>query len=295
MTSGEIALKSPSGRGSLAIDTANVPRNVNYCYIDTLNRYYYVTDVEYLSNGLTRLHLKVDALASFRGSIASVNAYVRRSASNKNIDIIDSFYPARSGSVQKESAAQFIPLGNPGFIVAIIGTREDAISNTSGAARYYLLSDTALANLMKWIFTESNYETEITDQVVKTFFNPSQYILSCMYCPFASGSTGEEIQLGWWNTGISALELSPQTPIVIDPVTINIPRNYTGNDYRNYEPYTTYRIYIPFIGMQTIAASLLKGASSITISGVIDICTGTLMVKLITNTNTVIGYYVGQG
>lgn len=295
MTSGEIALKSPSGRGSLAIDTANVPRNVNYCYIDTLNRYYYVTDVEYLSNGLTRLHLKVDVLASFRGSIASVNAYIRRSASNRNIDIIDSFYPARSGSIQEESAAQFIPLGNPSFIVAIIGTREDAISNTSGAARYYLLTDTALANLMKWIFTESNYETEITDQVVKTFFNPSQYILSCMYCPFASGSTGEEIQLGWWNTGISALELSPQTPIQIESVTINIPRHYTGNDYRNYEPYTTYRIYIPFIGMQTIAASLLKGATSITISGVIDICTGTLMVKLITNTNTVIGYYEGKG
>lgn len=294
-SSGEVALKSPSGRGSLAIDTANVPRNVNYCYIDTINRYYYVTDVEYLSNGLTRLHLKVDVLASFRNSISNVTAYVRRAASAGNNDIIDSFYPARSGSTQLENSAQFIPLANTGFIVAIIGNREDAISNTSGAARYYLLSDTALANLMKWIFTESNYETEITDQVVKTFFNPSQYILSCMYCPFASGSTGSTIQLGWWDTGISALELSPQMPIEIDSVTINIPRHYPANDYKNYEPYTTYRIYIPFVGMQTISASLLKEASSITVSGVVDICTGTLMVKLVANTGALIGYYEGKG
>lgn len=294
VTTVDAVFKSPQGKGSLAVDCVNVPQNCNYCYIDETNRYYYVTDVEYLNRDIVRFHIKVDTLASFRDSIGTMNAYVLRSASASNKDIIDTFYPAVAGSWQHTESAQFIPLGNPGFIVSVIGTRENAVSNTTGAARYYLLTDTALANLMKWIFNENNYQTEISDQVVKTFFNPSQYIVSCMYCPFASGSTGETIQLAWWDTGISAMELSPSSPIKLDTVTINVPKYYDGNDYRNFEPFTTYRMYIPFIGMIDLSSELLRNVNSIDIDGCVDIATGTLMIKL-TGGGKTIGYYEGKG
>lgn len=290
----EAVFKSPEGKGSLAIDCSGVPQNCNYCYIEVTNRFYFVTDVEYMNYNIVRFHLEVDVLASFKDSIGSMNAYILRSASDSNEDIIDTFYPAVAGSWQHTESAQFIPLGNPGFIVSVIGTREDAISNTSGAARYYLLTDTALANLMKWIFNENSYETEITDQVVKTFFNPSQYIVSCMYCPFASGGTGTSIQLAWWDTGISAMELSPSAPIELDTVTVNVPRYYSGNDYRNFEPYTTYRMYIPFIGMIDLSGEMLRNVNSISIDGCVDIATGTLMIKL-TGGGKTIGYYEGKG
>lgn len=287
--------KSPQGKGSLAIDCTGVPQNCNYCYISVVNRYYFIDDVEYINDSIIRFYLIEDVLASFKEAIETTTAYVLRSSSEFDTSIIDTFYPATVGSQQLTAEAQFIPLANPGFIVSVIGTREDAISNTTGATRYYLLTDTALANLMKWIFNENNYQTEITDQVVKTFFNPSQYIVSCMYCPFASGGTGETIQLAWWDTGISAMELSPNSPIEIDTVSVDVPKQYSGNDYRNFEPFTNYRMYIPFIGMIDLSSELLRGVTKININGCVDIATGTLMLKVSGNNGKIIGYYEGKG
>lgn len=289
-------LKSPQGKNSIAVDCGGVPENVNYCYISVVNRYYFITDVEYLTNGITRYHLEVDVLASFRSGILSRSAYLLRAAGDYNADITDSYYPAKTGTKQKKNSAQFIPLANPSFIISAIGNEEGEIQNTSGAARYYLVSETALAQVMQWIFNESNYETEITDQVVKTFFNPSQYLIKCMYCPFSSASSGSAtMRIGWWDTGINCTELSPQVPIDIDEVTLDIPFPHDGNDYRDFSPYASYSLYIPYIGMIDLAADQLKGSTSITISGKVDICTGEMMLKIATNTGRIITYASATG
>ena len=292
----DCVLKSPQGKNSIAIDCTGVYRTCNYCYIDTLNRYYFVTDVEFLTNAVTRFHLEVDVLASFRSGILGRSAYLIRAASEYNADITDSFYPAKTGTKQKKNSVQFIPLANPSFIVSAIGNEEGEIQNTSGAARYYLVSETALAQVMQWIFNESNYETEITDQVVKTFFNPSQYLIKCMYCPFSSASSGSTtMRIGWWDTGIKCTELSPQVPIDIDDVTLTIPFPHNGNDYRDFSPYASYSLYIPYVGMIDLAADQLKGSTSITIGGKIDICTGEMLLKIETNTGRIITYASATG
>lgn len=289
-------LKQPSPKYSLSLECSNVPLNVNYCYIEALNRYYYVDDFEPLTADITRFNLKMDVLASFKNSILTTECYVLRASREYNTALIDNYFPTESGTTQIVRNADFIPLANPGFIVSVIGANADAISNTSGVAQYYLLTDTALANLIKFIFNQENYADEITDQVVKTFFNPSQYLVSCMYCPFVSGTTGETIQLGWWDTGISAMKLNPMTPIEIDDVTISIPRpNANANRFLNYEPYASYRIYIPFIGLQNISSDLLKGCSSIIISGVVDVCTGELMLKVRGDNGRIIANFEAKG
>ena len=292
----DAVLKSPEGKNSLALDCANVGRSCNYCYIEKINRYYFISEVEYFNNSVTRYHLEIDVLASFRGVILDREAYILRAASDYNSDITDTYYPATCGTTQKKNSAQFIPLANPSFIVSAIGNEEGEIQNTSGAARYYLVSETALAQIMQWIFNESNYETAITDQVVKTFFNPSQYLIKCMYCPFASSSGGSTtMRIGWWDTGIKCTELSPQVPISIDDVTLSIPFPHDGNDYRDFSPYASYSLYIPYVGMIDLAADQLKGSTSITISGKVDICTGEMMLKIMTNTGRVITYASATG
>lgn len=290
-------LKSPEGKDNLALECRGVPRNANYCYVDGTNRYYFVTDTEFLSGDITRFYLDVDVLASFADDLKNMSAYILRAASEFDNGIVDNYYPMTAGTSQLRASATFIPLATPSFILSVIGNDEGEISNTSGVARYYLLSAEELAQLMTWIFAEENYQDEITDQVVKTFFNPSQYLIKCMYCPFASASGGDTtVKLGWWDTNISAKELNPSSPITIDQVSLLVRRpQEDDNDYRNYSPFARYRMYIPFVGLVDIADHLLNGVPTIRISGKVDICTGELMLKLTSPSGKVITYLSAQG
>lgn len=70
-------------------------------------------------------------------------------------------------------------------------------------------------------------------------------------------------------------KINPSAPLVMDDITLNIPRPVANaDDYRNYAPYATYRLYLPFYGMFDLDSELLKGANTITIHHVIDWGTG---------------------
>lgn len=278
------------------IDVASVDDTYNYVYIPILSRYYWVTNVEFVNSTIYRYYLAVDVLASYRSGILDNESYILRASAESNKEITDTFFPAVSGSEQIEEHAQFIPLANPGFIVAVMGVDENQISNKSGVVTYYLFSDTALANLVKFIFNKTNYAEEFTDAVVATFFNPSQYLVSCMYCPFASGTTGDTVKIGWWETDISAKTLSPNTPIEIEEVSLSIPRpNSDPDHFLNQSPFASYRLYIPFLGMQELSSALLKGETTIKINGVVDVCTGTMMLKVTGGSGKLIATYECTG
>ena len=265
----------------------------NYATIGgDIERWYYVTDVKHINNDQSEVTLSVDALATYRPEIFNTEAYVLRSSVRRNIDIADSFYPTKAGQLQKKSSEQFIPSATPGFILSVMGIDQNAISTFTGAVTYYIMTETSLASLIKFIFNDENFTEEVTDKVVKTFFNPSQYLVSCMYCPFVSGGTGDSIKVGWWNTGIPATKVG-SAPIEIDSVTVAIPRpNSNPDHYLNYEPFAHYRIYIPFVGMQELSANMLKGDNSLTLSGYVDVPTGNMQLKVIgSNTGKTIATY----
>lgn len=265
----------------------------NYATIaGDIERWYFVKDCRIVGNELFEIDLEVDVLATARTSLQSFEAYVLRSAIDSDYTITDSYYPTTAGSSRLSNSAEFVPLTSPGFILSVVGNDADAISNYSGVAKYYMLNETAMANLVKYIFDQDNYSDEITDQVVKTFFNPSQYIISCMYCPFASSALGDTIKLGWWDTGIVATEVSPTVPLELSGCTITIPRADSRADhYLNYEPYSNYRMYIPYLGMIDLSAHMLKGQTSLTISGVMDYPTGNLQLRINGDTGRLIGTY----
>lgn len=61
----------------------------NYVYIPVFNRYYYVTDINILSNKLYELSLTVDVLMSYRDSILNCVGFVDRCEEHSNPNIID--------------------------------------------------------------------------------------------------------------------------------------------------------------------------------------------------------------
>ena len=69
------------------------PLNYNYMYIPSFNRYYFIEDWVYIP-GMWEAHLVLDVLASHKTEIGATSAYIERSASAYNGDIIDGLYPA---------------------------------------------------------------------------------------------------------------------------------------------------------------------------------------------------------
>jgi len=47
----------------------------NYCYIDELERYYYVKDIDLLGNGLFKINCEIDVLMSYKEDIINSDFY----------------------------------------------------------------------------------------------------------------------------------------------------------------------------------------------------------------------------
>lgn len=57
--------------------TENITQH-NYCYIDVLHRYYYISDIEYIIGHIYRIHLSVDVLMSHKNGIKNMVCIVDR-------------------------------------------------------------------------------------------------------------------------------------------------------------------------------------------------------------------------
>lgn len=66
--------------------------NYNYAYIPEFGRYYFIKNVESVSNGLWSVEMHTDVLKSFASSIMSSPAIVSRSSSNFNMMLNDDHY-----------------------------------------------------------------------------------------------------------------------------------------------------------------------------------------------------------
>lgn len=239
--------------------TAFVPGNYNYAYISLWLRYYFVNDWKYV-NGAWEVTLSVDPLASFKTAIGNTQAYIVRSASHYNGNIIDTFYPTTTvkniskQSISSEIYHTTIPAG-----CYIVGILNNASSNLNvGAINYYALTATQFSSFLQYIFSGAIYNSsnivEVGEGLFKSMFDPFQYVISCMWFPFdvaGFGTTTENIKVGYWDTGISGRRLQylvaehnfkSDSPISAHPLAS------TRGNYLNYAPYTTLTLYYPPFG-----------------------------------------------
>lgn len=65
---------------------------LNYAYIDTFGRYYYIRERKSLVNGIVELTLESDAIESFKDYIKEVNATISRYEKAANAYLLDNAY-----------------------------------------------------------------------------------------------------------------------------------------------------------------------------------------------------------
>lgn len=271
------------------------PSQFNYCHIPYFSRYYFVRDWRFL-NGVWECDLSVDVLASFKAGIGLSTEYVTRSSYTSDGTIIDNMYP---GTAHIEVDAESIPtifksqysLGY--FIVGIISNSSTA---TMGAVSYYQMTGQQIANLKSYMMSASFMteqgllDTSVTDVVpnslLKTLYNPFQYIASCEWFPFDlseipsyAKTLVNNVEFGWWRpqSNISGYLVNPNVAIQTHSARYSIgghPQRFERGIYMDQPPFCDRMLYIAPYGSIPLNDNSIHGGDFIKIQQDIDAVLG---------------------
>ena len=106
----------------IRISGANIPtlKNANYMYIPDFNRYYFITDIKTIWNGLIEISGHVDVLQTYAGQIRNNTAIIKRNANSWNLYIEDGLFKtyANPHIFTKEFPSGF---KEPSFVLSVAG------------------------------------------------------------------------------------------------------------------------------------------------------------------------------
>lgn len=272
----------------------NVSRN--FCRIPAFNRYYNIVD--WVSEGsLWNAYCEVDVLASYRDAIGESTQYVLRSASRGDGTILDTFYPATSecdfvtGYGDEESRTLWGANFN-GDGVYIIGMVNDD-DNSVGATAYYVLTPSKFADLRhillssdEWLMADID---DVSSGVMKSLFNPMQYITTCMWFPISIADLDARdmladqqpfLKFGWWTTELRADVLKAFDYVTSTSIEIpKHPQAQTRGVYMNLAPYSRYTLCVEPLGIIPLDSTLLTDSARFYLDFKADLITGRMLVS----------------
>lgn len=278
-------LREPCGiiRPSVSFEFASGvnPSAYNYAYIPDFGRYYFVN--EWTSAGrLWVCSMAVDALASWANEIGEQQLYVTRSSYRKNGNIADGLYPILSDYTLKKyqyASDYSTRIGSGWFVVGIINSDADAV----GAVSYYVFTPTQFSSFKQSLMTTSTWTgvSDITEELLKTLFNPFQYIASCKWFPYEppTGDTITSLPFGWWSFEVECRELSSivQYSKRRREISDGFPKHPQADirgDYLNNDPFSEYELaYAPY-GLIKLPGWVNIDSSTLILIETIDFITG---------------------
>lgn len=299
-TTVQVQLKAPCSitEPIITITAATSPA-FTYAYIPSFRRYYFIKEWTY-RNAIWEAALTVDVLASFKNLIKGLTCYVERSASNYDGSIIDTLYPAKTGTTFQVTslAAPWTTLTVSGgtFILGVIGL--DTGVGRLGAVSYYAVDTAGLNSLLHFLFSNDIWNAsgidEIGEGLYKAIFNPFQYIVSCVWVPVAQSgisTTATTIKLGYWDTNVSAYGVTLYTLGTLNfHATLPAHPQASRGSYLNFAPYTQRTLYCPPFGSIPIESDFYARGNVLQCITHFDIITGqaTIRVGMGASTNDVV-------
>lgn len=272
----------------------------NYAYIPKFNRYYFVSDWVWVGN-MWQVNLRLDVLASWKESIGTSSQYVTRSASAYNLNIPDGIYATAVdyNSVIMELEDIFVNAIANGFY--IIGIINGEATDSFGAITYYQFTSANIGWLKSFLFSDdylhnSIQATDVSDGLLKSMYNPYQYIASCLYFPIPPasipGTVVSSIKFGWWSVDIPEGYRPKKLPVsalygeTSQTVSIGTHPQISRGEWLNREPYTQYKVYFPPWGLIPLNSSDFAQATDIGFTVQIDYISGVanLIIKALRNT-----------
>ena len=150
------------------------PRRYNYAYVQTFDRWYFVSDWVY-SQRLRNAALSEDVLASWKNEIGNSKQYITRCQAAFSNDIIDGRYPTATTPTKYTNllTTPFVTQQSSGtYIVSILGNGENMIG-------YYAMTENNYSAFANSLFGSGG----IWEQLINDLVDPLQYIISVRWFP----------------------------------------------------------------------------------------------------------------
>ena len=308
-TTANVVLKEPTSYWNPEIECVGVPRDANYFMIEsgtfllTFDAYYFVTDVISVTHAVTRFKLTLDRLDTYKTAIRNTTAYVLRvSDATKFNPLITDELNAPTGQVFTYLATTVLKYGSNitlfdgvGYnLLGVVGAPpvSGAAGSSNGIARFYLLSNAAMAqvaiNLNQHSFLE-DLKSELN--------NPLSAILGATYLPINGAGLAmytEEIKFGSYGTGFNGNVLAQRILEVTQDLTL--PSQLTGQQtYLLRAPYVTTFIYLPGVGVCPLDCAELGGTTTLSLRVRIDCFTGDIAYGIVDKVNgTILQTFAGN-
>lgn len=276
-----------------------IPGDYTYARWVQADRYYFIEDWVW-ANGLWEVHMKEDVLATFKTDIGNSTEYILRtdSSTDFNGEITDTTYPATTDIVTESYGVSNIFTTDLRVGCYIVGIISGGTSEAVGAISYFAMTSNEFGALKDKLFSNDNLAImgitgpggqqlvqDISQEVLKTLYNPYQYIVSCMWFPFGksaipSTSQVTSIKIGWWDYPLTGDRLYAQTfELGNEQFAITAHPQASRGSYLNYSPYTR-RTLIGRFGSVPIDTTMFVVGNKINISYMIDLITGQCYAKI---------------
>lgn len=275
------------------------PEGLNYAFIPNFQRYYFVNDWTW-ADGLWECSLAVDTLASWRTSIGECEEYILRhdSSTDFNGAISDTMYPATTDFSIESTAFQnpFVESLSQGTY--ILGIINGETADTVGAINYYAMTPAQFGALKNYLFSDDNLIlmnildnsttpptpliTDVSIELLKTLYNPYQYISSCIWFPVPieniPGTAVTSIKLGWWDYPLSGKLVNAQAITLTESATMPEHPQVLRGKYLDYAPYTK-RILFGKFGSYPVDTSFMEVGAVLINFYYVDLITGRAKVQ----------------
>lgn len=242
--------------------------NANYLYIPEYHRYYFIDNIDIVSTNLFRIYASRDVLMSHKESILGQYALVTRNEYEYNSYIEDNKYPFKYETEVTETTLDggnfsFKTLLSPlEYNYVITALNDTAITQTPSA-----ISPVENLPSVSWVSLGTNnfahtyctilaYVNKLTDYII-AHGEASEFIISLVAFPFPIGVYGGDDLLRLGSTDVTdcyiAKPIDPlQRYLKLCDTTIT---PYFDKAWLNYEPYTTYELYLPYYGYVTLKSA----------------------------------------
>lgn len=282
------------GLKNLNIDIINYHNNCNYAYIPSLNRYYYVDSVEFVSGDYTRLHLREDVLMSWQTLIKRQSAQITRWENSQEF-IIDERLPLES-----KAYVLYQSLDNTPSAQSLVNCTFDLTYSTSDLVYFvttiatlesstnYAVRSPTNSNLPD-VYPRKNKSKHyyILNYEEYGYFNvacikkstTASFVVSALWLPFKVADTQgfslsqaptrmyagtEALTNGktWEDAGSSGFTFLDITEVENGAIPYLVTHDFTFpnvDNFLDYQPYKKIEIYLAFVGYVTLSVTELAG------------------------------------
>lgn len=257
-TSGTIIsvnLKHPTSEEEPTLTIQGFNTDFNYC--KGLGNYYFVREITYINNDIVEVSLTKDRLATYKTDIGNYTAFVNRSDSDYDVNLIDNEMSCRQLVKNVQTKTVNINEVFDGVGCYIMRVVSDSSNSVSGV-KTYILSKNEVMHVLSFMFSDNVFDAA-WDSVVKATFNPFQYILSLKFCALSysvmtANCPTEQVKFGWWQDSTVSYHVCNYVGKKIT-FGMNAPTRYF-NDFRDYTPnYSNYQLLLPSSGLYEIPSA----------------------------------------